>query len=148
MATIAELLYLFRDGQSAKSIGPEAFQALITELHLASGLFQDLPASQAGLANGRLWLNADVVQMATGAMPASPSGNFFGLAAGSLRADPQIASSALRAFSTAFSTAFPTTNLYNTNATVAGAGSVRADPQIVPSTGTRAFDPGFSSAFG
>jgi hypothetical protein len=87
MATIAELLYLFRDGQAAKTIGPEAFQAMISELHLATGLFQDLPSSSAGLAYGRLYLNGDVVQMATGGIPGPLNGNFLGVGTATLSAN-------------------------------------------------------------
>lgn len=96
MATIAELLYLFRDGQAAKTIGPEAFQAMISELHLATGLFQDLPSSSAGLAYGRLYLNGGIVQMSTGGITASPNGNFVGVATAAFLANASFTRRAAR----------------------------------------------------
>jgi hypothetical protein len=112
MATIAELLYLFRDGQAAKSIGPEAFQTMIVELHLATGLFQDLPSSSAGLAAGRLYLNGGVVQMATGGITASPNGNFLGVATAAFLANVSFTRRAARSTMAASTSLFANAQVF------------------------------------
>lgn len=126
--TVAELLYLFRDGQPKSSIGPEPFQDAILSLHAQSGSFQDLPSSPAGLAAGRLWLNGDIIQVSTGApVPVTLPGNFQGAVTAalfanaalvrragrskldgtvSLRADPQRSAAPLREFSSEFAPEF------------------------------------------
>lgn len=88
--SIADLLFLFRDGQAAKQIGPDDFEDLIFSLHPGTGSFVDLPTAPGGLAAWKCWQNNGIIQvtLTSGTGPRSFSVSSTVRAAASLRATP------------------------------------------------------------
>src|ERR1044072_5085157 len=88
--SLSDLLFLFRDGQGPRTIGPDDWEYLIDTLHPATGTFEDLPASPGALAVGRMWQDQGFVKVALGGLSHSTLlGTFRGSGLGALAGFPR-----------------------------------------------------------
>ena len=87
--SISDLLFLFRDGQGPRTIGPDDWEDLIYSLHPSTGAFIDLPGSPGGLAVGKLWQDDGFIKMSLGGGVSVRTGSFAGSGVGGLVGTPR-----------------------------------------------------------